>query len=83
MQVVIFGHARSQLFDGSHFQLEKLVQQMEQHQFLMKFSTEPKVSSCATLGHINALLPFLLTFSLNKFSSEVFHINVILRSYTA
>ena len=56
---------------GRHFQLEKLVQQVEQHQFLMKFSTEPKVSSCATLRHINALLPFLLAFSLNKFSSEV------------
>ena len=48
---------------GRHFQLEKLVQQVEQHQFLMKFSTEPKVSSCATLRHINALLPFLLILS--------------------
>ncbi|KAL4606070.1 hypothetical protein ACB092_09G076500 [Castanea dentata] len=32
---------------------------------LMKFSPEPKVSSCATLRHINALLPFLLTLSLS------------------
>nr|POE99667.1 isoform 2 of protein ssuh2 like [Quercus suber] len=56
---------------GRHFQLEKLVQQVEQHQSLMKFSTEPKVSGCATLRHINAFLLFLLTFSFNKFSSEV------------
>lgn len=51
------------LLIGEHFQLEKLAQQVERHQFRTRFFTELEGSSCATLKHISVLQPFSQTHS--------------------
>lgn len=63
------------LLTGRPFQLAKLAQQVGQHQFQMKFFTEPKVSNYATLKHINAARHFSLTPSF----SISFHPKLLLR----
>ena len=56
---------------GRHFQLEKLVQQVEQHQFLKEFSRAKGVQLCNTQAYQCTPAFFADSFSLNKFSSEV------------
>ena len=63
------------LLTGRPFQLAKLAQQAEQHQFQMRFFIEPKVSNYATLKHINVAQHFLTTHSF----SISFHPRLLLR----